>query len=192
MTQLGVILPALVGMLASLLGVLLGSLLTRRAHNQHWSRDRQIDACLMIMRESNRAQFALNRLWQGKGNPDWIPWNEALVTLTLVGEPDIVRAALAVDETFWVTNRRIETGELRSAEAWAQAREAIEAARLNFINMTRWRIVGGAQALSQFVARPPLPPPPAASDQGTSEETQATMREHRTEKQPETTAGDER
>ncbi|GAB3908816.1 hypothetical protein GCM10027612_83630 [Microbispora bryophytorum subsp. camponoti] len=179
--------------MASLLGVFLGSLLTRRAHNQQWSRDRQIDACTMIVQASNRTQFALNGLWQEKDDPDWIPWNEALATLTLVGHPDIVRAALSIDETFWLTKQSIAAGEVHSADAWARAREAIEAARLDFINVARLRLVGGAEPLSQFVARPPLPPSPVFPDQGTSEQAaQGTTRTHRAEKRPETTASDNR
>lgn len=192
MTQLGSVLPALVGMLASLLGVFLGSLLTHRAHNHQWSRTRQIDACLMIMQESNRVQFAMNALWQGGDKPDWIPWNEALVTLSLVGHPDLVRAALSIDETFWSTNHSIDTGELHSSTTWAQARGSIEGARLHFINVTRRRLVGGAQALSQFVARPPLPPSLETIDQDITEQQQGTTRAHGTEKWPRTTADDEK
>jgi hypothetical protein len=84
MGQVVAILPAVMATVASLLGVFLGSLLTRRVQGQQWSRDRQIDACMMIMRESNRVQFGLNGLWRGKVGPDWVPWNEALVTLTRV------------------------------------------------------------------------------------------------------------
>jgi hypothetical protein len=58
--------PVVGGILATLLGVALGSLLTRRGQVEQWSRDRQVEACLSILRESTRAQIMLRSLSRGE------------------------------------------------------------------------------------------------------------------------------
>jgi hypothetical protein len=155
--QLSVIVPVLGGICATVLGVVMGGMLTRRAQVQHWLRDHQVDACLGIMRESNRVQFALRSAWRDGTRPDWVPWNEALTVLTLVTRPDMVSAAQQIDQVFWETNRKISAREITSEEDWALVRSALEDARLSFINHARRQLADQREPVSRLAARPPLP-----------------------------------
>ncbi|MBO3753049.1 hypothetical protein J5X84_44010 [Streptosporangiaceae bacterium NEAU-GS5] len=157
MSQLGLIISVAGGIAATLLGVFLGSVLTRKTEVQQWSRDRQVEACLAIMSESNRTQFALRGLWRRGEKINWIPWNEALASLTLMAHVDLVEAALLIDESFWQCSRVMNRGDIRSEEAWERARNPIERARLDFVNTARRHITGrNAVPLARFVARTPL------------------------------------
>lgn len=151
--QLSVILPAVVGMLASLAGVTLGGVLTRRAQAQQWSRDRLTHACLLIMNESSRIQIALHRYQRGKDRPDWVSWNEALATIVLTAPSGLVQAALAIDETFWRTTDEIEAGA-SSGQDWERIRASIEAARLAFANRARRELAGRSDVVTRLAARP--------------------------------------
>ncbi|PRX60115.1 hypothetical protein B0I32_118259 [Nonomuraea fuscirosea] len=152
--QLSVILPAVVGMLASLAGVTLGGVLTRRAQAQQWSRDRLTHACLLIMNESSRIQIALHRYQRGKDRPDWVSWNEALATIVLTAPSGLVQAALAIDETFWRTTDEIEAGQASSGQDWERIRASIEAARLAFANRARRELAGRSDVVTRLAARP--------------------------------------
>ena len=107
--QVNVVISVVGGILATLLGVALGGLLTRRAQAEQWSRDRQVEACLSILRESTMAQIMLRRLSRGEiENFDWVPWNEAVAVINLVGHRDMASAAHNMDEAFWKANFSIE------------------------------------------------------------------------------------
>ena len=69
------------GVLATLLGVGLGGVLTRRQQVDAWSRDRQVDACAEIVRASAQVLRALRDLYLARiaqMDLDWRPWTEAL------------------------------------------------------------------------------------------------------------------
>jgi hypothetical protein len=154
--ELGVIIPVVGGIVATLVGVVLGGVLTRRAQERQWLRDRQLEACLGIMRESNRAQFALRAAWREGTRPDWVPWNEALTIVSFVHGPEIVTSAQQIDETFWETNHKIGSGQIASEEAWAQVRDVIEKARLDFVNLARRHLTEQREPVSRLAARMPL------------------------------------
>lgn len=155
--QLGVIVPVLGGMCATVLGVMLGAILTRRTQVQHWLRDREVDACLGIMRESNRVQFALRAAWRSGTKPDWVPWNEALTVLTLVTRRELVLAAQQIDHVVWESSQEISAQRITSEEEWALVRSAIEEARLAFINLARRQLADRREPVSRLAARPALP-----------------------------------
>ncbi|MGW4411689.1 hypothetical protein ACWEJ6_47245 [Nonomuraea sp. NPDC004702] len=156
MQQLQVVIIPIIGMASTLVGVLLGATLTRRAQNLQWSRDRQIDACILIMQEANHAQFALRAAWRRQEEPDWTSWNNALATIALVAHPDLVHAAHCIDREIWRANHVIKSTGVSSEEDWARLREKIEAQRLDFTNRARRRLLRPGAPLGRFVARPPL------------------------------------
>lgn len=134
-------------------------MLSSRTQRQHWSRDRQIDACKSIIAESTRCQLALRRKWKRNEPIDWIAWNEALALIWLVGPERVIAAAYRMDELFWVEHGRIKDGEVTDEYAWAAARDAMEEARLDFINAVRDEILRSPEQLDDKpVARPPLTP----------------------------------
>ncbi|MGW3351020.1 hypothetical protein ACWDA3_47630 [Nonomuraea rubra] len=165
--QLSTALPAVIGMLASLMGVALGAMLTRRVQTLQWSRERLTHACTVIMSESSRIQISLHRYWKSGDRPEWIAWNEALATVSLVAPSELVHAALEIDETFWRTTDEIEAGRVRSAGDWERVRASIERSRLGFANLARSHLAGRNDVVTRLAARPPLT---QASSEGTADE----------------------
>ncbi|MDB5059766.1 MAG: hypothetical protein JWO59_3238 [Chloroflexi bacterium] len=156
-----VLISAASGAVVTLFSVTLGSLLTRRAQAQHWSRDRQIDACTTVLRESTAIQLEFRKLRQtvergGKGAIDWVPWNQALALISLVGSEAIVEAAMQLDRTTWLAGTRVDNGLTNSSDAWATVRDEIERDRLNFVNTARTELIGSSRPIARLIGRPPL------------------------------------
>jgi hypothetical protein len=145
---------------ASLIGVAVGAALSSRNQQRHWTRDKQVDACKEILVESTRAQLGLRHSLMGGERVDWSGWNEALAFTWLVCSPNIAQAARSIDEMFWRYGAELGGGRF-SDESWAEARDAIEEARLTFINTARVEIAGWESPLTEAPnARPPLSEPP--------------------------------
>lgn len=95
--------------LATVVGVWVGSFLGSRSQQQWWwSRDRQADACAQVLRESSNLVTALERLYIERRSPadegvllphgiDIVAWNDALSMVGLVADHDVVEAARAID-----------------------------------------------------------------------------------------------
>jgi hypothetical protein len=107
--------------LATLLGVLVGSILSSRSQSEQWSRDRQADACAQVLRESANLLIEFAKLvWQqpapaadGANVPtpmDWRPWNGALAMIDLVADQPIVEAARVIDEQVWLVHQQVKRG----------------------------------------------------------------------------------
>jgi hypothetical protein len=89
---------------------------------------------------------------------DWVPWNVALGTIWLVGSPAVVDAAARVDEVFWDCSDQFIRQVAPDEQAWGEARDRMEAARLHFINTARLHIDPQRSRLTQVpVSRPPQP-----------------------------------
>jgi hypothetical protein len=150
-----VLVPVAGGVLATLLGVVVGAVLARRAQFEQWSRDRQVEACVSILRESTGAQIGLLRLYRGEaGRPDWAPWNEAMAVIQLVGDKDMATKVREMDRVFFESNASIERGEVANDVAWAAIRDEMERARLGFTNVARRKLVGSNEQLSLLAWRP--------------------------------------
>jgi hypothetical protein len=148
----------------TLLGVLVGSLLSSRSQQRQWSRDRQADACAEVLRESSNVLIEFNRLTRQPVEPapdganvptpmDWKPWNEALAMLVLVAEHDVVEAAQAIDERMWPVHQQIKRGWI-PAGGWVKLREAIEESRENFVSVARKRLAPPGPPLERLTGRP--------------------------------------
>ncbi|MFI6279736.1 hypothetical protein [Streptomyces sp. NPDC050988] len=123
----------------------------------HWSRDKRIEACAAIVAESTRIQLALRRAWRHGDPLDWVPWNVALGTVWLVGSPAVVAAAATMDQVFWDHSDQFVQQTATSETAWKEARDLMEAARLDFINAARLHVDPRHNKLTQVpVSRPPL------------------------------------
>ncbi|MEE1831016.1 hypothetical protein [Streptomyces sp. SP17KL33] len=152
--------------LVTLSGVVAGAVLANRSQKQHKTRDRQIDACAAVVAESTRAQVAIRRAWKEGGAVDWTAWNIALGTVSLVGEPPMVTAAARMDEVFWRHSNQFIRGVTHDERAWDRARDLMEAARLEFINVARGILDAGQPMTEAPVRRPPLPDPSEPSSGG--------------------------
>jgi hypothetical protein len=152
-----VLVPVAGGVLATLLGVVVGAVLARQAQFEQWSRDRQVEACVSILRESTRAQIGLLRLYRGEaGRPDWAPWNEAMVVIQLVGDKDMSAKVHEMDKVFFESIASIERGDVTTDEVWATIRNDMERARLKFTNVARRKLVRSTERLSLLAWRPPV------------------------------------
>lgn len=146
------------GILATLLGVTLGAILTSRTHNSSWTRDRQLEAYAAVIRESTRAQLGLrNQLRRRIHRVDWTGWNEALAMVCLVGKPELVRLAQEMDVALWHASRTVAyTEEEISEERWIELRNPLEQSRLVFLNAARRAIARDVSVVERLVSRPSL------------------------------------
>lgn len=155
--------------LATLLGVLVGSVLSSRSQSEQWSRDRQADACAQILRESSNLLIEFTKpIWQhpapaedGANMPtpiDWRPWNEALTVIDLVADHAIVEAVLAMDAQIWRVHQQIKRGWVLGGE-WPTVRELVEAPQRDFVNVARRRLAAKGPPLRHLTGRPPADDP---------------------------------
>jgi hypothetical protein len=145
------------GALVTLVGVVTGGVLTSRFQRRQWLRDKQVDACAVVVQESTTMQLALLRQWKHQDPPNWTSWNQALAMIWLVGTAQMREAAKQMDRAFWLCGARIKSGRLTSEDAWAEHRDAMELCRRDFINAARSEPIGAGELVTDVpVARPPL------------------------------------
>ncbi|MGW1120493.1 hypothetical protein ACWD5B_25795 [Streptomyces tanashiensis] len=144
----------------TLLGVVAGTILTGRSQRSHWARDRQADACATVLRESSALLIVLSGSTHGAlqrpsvpAAVDWKPWNEALAGLALIADREIVEAAHAIDEEFWICHLKLRHG-LAAPEEWLALRDAVDARRRAFTSVARRRITRSRADLLRFNGRP--------------------------------------
>ena len=161
---MGLIVTAVAAAITTLLGVVVGSVLSHRSQVDQWSRDRNADACVLVLRESSNVLVELAKLSHGGGEPvadgvyvpnslDWRPWNEALATIILVADHDIVLAAQEIDAEFWRVHLQLRRGWLGDG-GWPALRDPIEARRQDFINTVRQHVVRSGPPLRRVTGRP--------------------------------------
>lgn len=163
---------AIIASASGLIGVAPGGFLTARVQKRQWARGQQIEACATIVVESTRVQLRLRGQWKNGGRVDWVPWNEALAKVSLVGDRAVVDAAGEVAAVFWRHSDRIDRGEITDEAAWFQATEPMEAARPAFVNAAKRHVLGSGDRLDRLPIRRPAgympgvintaatPPPP--------------------------------
>ena len=143
------------GAVVSLLGVAAGGIVSRRAQREHWSRDKELQACAQLIAESTRTQFAMLRRWRHDERIDWTAWNEALDIISLVGTPEIVATASQIDHEFWLLSDSVRAGKVTDMESWDIHRGRLEEARLTFVNTVRLKVTNTRSRLDQSpVSRP--------------------------------------
>jgi hypothetical protein len=99
-----VLVTTLGGALSATLGVLVGGVVTRRAQERHWLRDRQLQAYQELFNQYARFMMALRRahLDHAPVDVDWASWSVALTTATLVSPLSVARAMDAFGEAVGV------------------------------------------------------------------------------------------
>ncbi|WP_162795826.1 hypothetical protein [Nonomuraea lactucae] len=160
MTQSWTLIIAPLGaMIATLLGVVVGGNVSNRSQQRHWLRDRQMEACAQILRESSNVTIELSMM-HGHCSPpgtapaalDWRPWNEALAMVNLIGAKEIVEAAHTIDTVIWRIHIQVKAGLATGAE-WFPMRDRIEAQRREFVNVVR-RHLAAHEPLASLGGRP--------------------------------------
>jgi hypothetical protein len=78
--------------------------------------------------------------------------------IAIVGTPDIIEAARAMDEVFWQSEPLLEAESGINEQKWAEFVRALESSHLGFVNLVRKEIVGISGRLDSLpIARPPMP-----------------------------------
>jgi hypothetical protein len=150
--------PTASGVLATLLGVLVGGVVTSRAQRRHWQLTSQVEACAGILRECAKIYHELaqanHERRRGRLGLDWPPWNQALAVANLVTDNQIVAAAHRLDAAIWVMSIQIARGELDDEDAWTGAVNRVEAAHLDFVNTARSQLARPGPSLGQLWGKP--------------------------------------
>lgn len=143
------------GVIVTLLGAVTGGAIASRSQKRYWTRDKQVDACAVVVSESTRAQLAVRRRWRHGEKVDWTVWNQALAMISLVSTPAAIAAAHAMDEAFWRCTQRIRELGSFDERHWSEIVEDLESARLRFINEARQEVVGLGNRLERLpIMRP--------------------------------------
>ncbi|QUC59152.1 hypothetical protein IOD14_21565 [Streptomyces sp. A2-16] len=148
----------------TLIGVVAGSVVSKRAQDRHWVRDQVAATCARVLRESSGVLVDLSEMEASRPDDvpqgvllpttiDWRPWNEALSMVNLVADKDIAEAAHALDEQIWRLHTMIKRG-LKPEEDWLVLRSAVESAQNNFITVARRRLSLAGDPLQRFSGRP--------------------------------------
>ncbi|MEU8157301.1 hypothetical protein AB0B94_26890 [Micromonospora sp. NPDC048986] len=150
MALLDIAVTTLGGALSATVGVLVGGMLTRRAQDRHWLRDRQLVAYQDLLREYATFSMILRRAHLGRTawDYDWGAWSAALMSASLVA-PTAVTAEI---EKFGHAVQRLldfaaavdTTTAPLSQEQLEQAMVAPTRAQLALVNAMR-RSVGRSQ-----------------------------------------------
>lgn len=78
----------------TLIGVIAGGVIANFDRSDDiWLRDKQVDACAVVVQESTAMQLALRDQWRHQELPDWTAWNQALAVIWLVATPAVRKAA---------------------------------------------------------------------------------------------------
>lgn len=145
------------GVIVTLLGAVTGGTIASRSQKRHWTRDKQVEACALVVSESTRAQLAMRRLWRHGEKVDWTVWNQALAMISLVGTPATIGRARGMDEAFWRCTERIKELGGFDERRWDEILDELESARLKFINEARQQVVRVGSRLEELpIVRPPF------------------------------------
>ncbi|MFD3941112.1 hypothetical protein ACFWSF_40655 [Streptomyces sp. NPDC058611] len=134
----------------TLIGVIVGSVVSRRTQDRHWVRDQVSATCARVLRESSGLLVDLSEMESSRPDAapqgvvlpttvDWRPWNEALSMVNLLADKDIAEAAHALDEQIWRLHTMVKRG-LTAEEDWLALRTSVESAQNNFITVARRRL----------------------------------------------------
>ncbi|MGW6290800.1 hypothetical protein [Streptomyces sp. NPDC055107] len=150
--------------MTTLIGLVAGSVISRRTQDRHWVRDQVAATCARVLRESSSVLIDLNEMEAGRPETvpqgvvvpttvDWRPWNEALSMVNLVADRDIAEAAHALDEQIWRFHIMIKRG-LTPEEDWISLRSAVVSAQNDFIVVARGHLSLAGDPLQRFSGRP--------------------------------------
>jgi hypothetical protein len=140
------------GALSAGVGVVLGALLTRRAQDRHWLRDRQLAAYQEMLREYATFVIVIKRAHGGRTgwDYDWARWSAALTSASLVAPGRVARAiddfGRAVGGFLAVAARDARADPLDAA-AFDRAMRAPARAQIALVNAIRESLEPGSGTL---------------------------------------------
>ena len=130
------------GALSVTLGVVMGAILTRRAQDRHWLRDKQLAAYQDLLRQYATFAMVLSRAHGAKTgwDYDWAVWSAALASASLVAPLEV---AEEIDSFSVVVGAFLEKASVDtvtaalSADEFRQAMLAPGKAQLALVNAIR-------------------------------------------------------
>lgn len=149
-------LTTVVGALSATVGVVAGAVLTRRAQDRHWVRDKQLAAYQELLRQYATFAMILRRahIDRRDWDYDWAVWSAALTSASLVASREVAveidRFAQAVGGFLRLAAVDTTTAAL-SPEEFDQAMRAPGRAQLALVNAIRHAISGHRTDLSVWL-----------------------------------------
>jgi hypothetical protein len=153
---------AMVSALLALLGVLVAGVLASRAQRRHYRFTEQAAACAGMLREYAAVHLQLARAAR-EGHSvgaqssteyvDWKEWEEALGVLNLLADHLIVESGHKLDHVLWEVSVGVRRGRV-TWDTWAESRDSLDAARLDFVNVARSSLGRGNRPLLALGGRP--------------------------------------
>jgi hypothetical protein len=142
MAVLETVLVTVGGAASATVGVVVGAMLTRRAQDRHWLRDKQLGAYEELLRQYATFAMILKRAhWAKSGwDYDWAVWSSALTSASLVAPSAVVEEIDRFGQTIGTfldkTGGDTQTDFL-SEDEFEQAMLAPAAAQTSLVNAIR-------------------------------------------------------
>jgi hypothetical protein len=152
------------GALSATAGVVVGAVLTRRAQDRHWLRDRQLIAYQELLRQYATFALILRRAHVGRTgwDYDWAVWSAALTAASLVAPTQVAREIDNFGRTIDTFLKRASldtTTDALSADEFDQAMLAPAEAQLSLVNAIRRSLDKDQGALSTWLGGSLINPP---------------------------------
>jgi hypothetical protein len=147
---------------ATVLGVVAGGVVTRRAQDRHWLRDTQAATYAAVLREYARIEIDLRTAYHQNRLPavDWAPWGAALASLSLVASTEAAAItarfteAIMEFERFVLGGKPAATAPERDAEL-RRVSQLVAEAQMAFVNAARQSLDRSQRPLRWQLGGPP-------------------------------------
>ena len=153
MAVLETVLATAGGALSATVGVVAGAVLTRRAQDRHWLRDKQLEAYQELLRQYATFVMILKRAhWARSGwDYDWSVWSAALTSASLVAPAEVATEIDSFGRAIGTFLKRTSVDtrtDALSDDEFEQAMLAPATAQVSLVNAIRRSLDKGQAALS--------------------------------------------
>jgi hypothetical protein len=148
------------GVAATIIGVAVGGVVSRRGQDRHWLRDTQTEAYAAVLREYTRIEFDLRVAYHQDRQvaPDWARWGAALATLSLVASPEVAIAAERLSLAMREFEEFVKGGRRPTHDELGGFSARLAQAQMAFVNTARRSLDGTQRPLDAQLGGPPTPP----------------------------------
>ncbi|MFE3107605.1 hypothetical protein ACFXKJ_33650 [Kitasatospora indigofera] len=127
------------GAAATILGILVGTLVGRRNESRQWIRDRKLAAYERLLQSFGAVEIGMRHAYWEQREPegiDWEEWNAALVSVSLVADTDV---GVAAEQLGTVVGEfsAFPFGEPKDLAMLRQIHTKLDSAQREFVNVAR-------------------------------------------------------
>jgi hypothetical protein len=156
MAVLETVLTTAGGALSVTVGVVMGAVLTRRAQDRHWLRDKQLVSYQELMRQYATFAMVLRRahLDRTGWDYDWAVWSAALMSASLVAPVEVANEIDSFGSAVGTFLRQagVDTNtDALSVDEFEQAMLAPAMAQISLVNAIRRSLAKDQGALSMWI-----------------------------------------